>query len=143
MDWTIAVWVAGVVVFVVLEAVTYQLVSIWFALGAVAGMIARIAGADFTVQFAIFLAVSALSLVCLCPVSKKLIKHSRVQTNVDSLIGEDVLILSDTNKIEGTGKVGGMVWSVRSCDGQKIQKGETAAVTSIEGVKLIVKRKED
>lgn len=142
MDYAVIIWLLGIIVFVVLEAVTYQMVSIWFALGAVGGLIASLAGGNFTVQFVLFLVLSAIFIVCLRPFSKKLIKNKKVNTNIDSLYGKDVLILSDTNALEGTGKVDGMVWTVRSIDGQNITKGTTAKVEKIEGVKLIVKRKE-
>ena len=33
------IWILGIIAFIILEAVTYQLVSIWFAIGALGGMI--------------------------------------------------------------------------------------------------------
>ena len=34
------IWILGIIAFIILETVTYQLVSIWFAIGALGGMIA-------------------------------------------------------------------------------------------------------
>ena len=31
------IWILGIIAFIILEAVTYQLVSIWFAIGALGG----------------------------------------------------------------------------------------------------------
>lgn len=145
MDTTmILIWIAGIVAFIVLEAVTYQLVSVWFALGAIFAVIAMAAGADFTVQMIIFIAVSGICLLCLRPVSKKLLKNESERTNADSLIGKEVIITKEINNLisAGEGKVNGMTWTLRSEDNSVIGEGETAVVTAIEGVKLIVKRKD-
>lgn len=145
MDTTmILIWIAGIVAFIVLEAVTYQLVSVWFALGAIFAVIAMAAGADFTVQMIIFIAISGICLLCLRPVSKKLLKNESERTNADSLIGKEVIITKEINNLisAGEGKVNGMTWTLRSEDNSVIGEGETAVVTAIEGVKLIVKRKD-
>lgn len=144
MDATVWVWLAGIIVFIVLEAVTYQIVSIWFALGAVGGLIAKAAGASFTVQMAIFITISVICLLCLRPLSRKLLKNKKENTNVDSLLGKEVLVTKEVNNLLGTGegKVGGMVWTIRSADNEIIPEGETVICEKVEGVKLIVKRKE-
>lgn len=140
---SVIMWFAAVVAFVVLEAVSYQLVSIWFALGAVGGLIAKMAGASFNVQMAVFLAVSVVCLVSLRPLSKRLVKHEETKTNAESLIGQDVLITKavDNSRETGEGKINGMTWTVRSADGTYIAENEIAVAEEIKGVKLIVKRK--
>lgn len=144
MDTMAWIWLAGIIVFIILEAVTYQIVSIWFALGAVGGLIAKAAGADFTVQMVIFIAISVICLLCLRPLSKKLLKNKKENTNVDSLLGREVLVTKEVNNLHGTGegRVGGMVWTIRSADNAVIPEGETVICEKVEGVKLIVKRKE-
>lgn len=144
MDTLTWIWLAGIVVFVILEAVTYQIVSIWFALGAVCAVISQAAGADFKLQMIIFIAASGIFLLCLRPISRKLLKNKTEKTNVDSLIGKEVLVTKEVNNIlaSGEGKVSGAVWTIRSEDNSVIHEGETAIATAVEGVKLIVKRKE-
>ena len=75
----------------------------------------------------------------------KFFKPRNVETNAQSLVGKEVLITSDVDKIRGLGegKVDGKVWTVRSIDNSHVLKGETAVIEKIEGVKLIVKRKDD
>lgn len=51
------IWILGIIAFIILEAVTYQLVSIWFAIGALGGMIAAFSGVNFYVQMAVFLSL--------------------------------------------------------------------------------------
>ena len=60
MDTITWIWLLGLLVFVVLEAVTYQIVSVWFALGAAGALIAKAVGADFTIQIIVFIAVSGI-----------------------------------------------------------------------------------
>lgn len=145
MDTITWIWLLGLVVFVVLEAVTYQIVSVWFALGAAAALIAKAVGADFTIQIIVFIAVSGICLLCLRPISKKLIRNKTEATNVDSLIGADAIVTADINNLKGNGKgkINGMTWTMRTAGGEEIKEGETVTVLKVEGVKLIVKRKED
>ena len=135
-------WLAGIVAFIILEAVTYRLISLWFVIGAIGGLIAAMCGVDFYVQMAVFLAISILLLILLRPVSMKLIKKQDFKSNADSLIGKSILVTQEVNNIKGTGqgKVNGMVWTVRSETDETIAAGELAEIKRIEGVKLIVKK---
>lgn len=135
------IWILAVVAFVILEAVTYQLVSIWFVFGAVSGMIAAVCGANFYIQMAVFIIVSLIFLAVLRPVSMKLVKRQDFKTNADGLLGENVLITQEVSNIKGTGqgKVNGMVWTVRSDDDETVPVGTVAEIKRIEGVKLIIK----
>ncbi|MCD8180544.1 MAG: NfeD family protein [Firmicutes bacterium] len=144
MEMTAVIWLAGIAVFAILEALTYQIVSVWFALGAVGGLTAAILGAQFNVQITVFLIISVVCLICLRPLSRKLIKTKKEKTNVDSLIGKEVLITEDVNNLlgNGAGKINGLTWSVKSADNSQIAANETAVVEGIAGVKLVVKRKE-
>lgn len=139
------IWILGIVAFIVLEGVSYQLISVWFAIGAAGGLIAYAMGANFTVQLTIFIAVSAVCIICLRPLSRKLLKGKETKTNVDALIGREVLVTKEVNNLrgEGEGKVGGMTWTLRSQGGETISEGETVICEKVEGVKLIVRRMEE
>ena len=56
-------WLIAIVVFIVAEAATVTLVSVWFIGGAVCALVAAILGAGLGVQLAVFLVVSAALLV--------------------------------------------------------------------------------
>lgn len=143
MEMTALIWLAGIAAFVILEALTYQIVSIWFALGAVGGLTAAILGAQFNIQITVFLIISVVFLICLRPLSRKLIKTKKEKTNVDSLIGKEVLITEEVDNLlgKGTGKINGLTWSVKSADNSFIAANETAVVERITGVNLVVKKK--
>ena len=137
------IWITAVIVFGVLEAATYQLVSVWFAIGAVGGLIAKLLGFDFAIQMTVFLILSILSLCCLRPISMKWLKPKITKTNIDILAGQEILITETVDNINGRGKgkVNGMTWTVRSADNSVIPEDSLAIVEKVEGVKLIVKMK--
>lgn len=138
-----AVWLAAMIVLLVIEAVVPGLISIWFAIGALAALLAALIGAPIWLQGAWFLLVSVASLALTRPLVKKYI-NSRVQpTNADILIGKECMVTKDVDNVLGTGEatVSGRTWTVRSAGGEKIPAGSTATVVRIEGVKLIVSLK--
>ncbi|MGN0683812.1 MAG: NfeD family protein, partial [Oscillospiraceae bacterium] len=94
------IWLTAIVAFIILEAVTYQIVSIWFVFGAIGGMITYLLGADFYVQLIVFIAVSAILLSILRPLSMKLVKRQDFKTNSDSLIGKNILITQEVSNIK-------------------------------------------
>lgn len=132
------VWLILFVAFVVLEAVTYQMISTWFAIGAVFSALCSSFGAGVGVQIGVFLVVSAISLLALRPFSVRMLKGKEEKTNTDALVGQLVVITEDTDSVNGKGKIQGMEWSVRSEDGCVIKAGDKAIVKKISGVKLIV-----
>ena len=74
-------------------------------------------------------------------VSKVLQKD--IKTNSDSLINNEILVLKPTKKhLVGEGKIRDITWSIITDDEEIINEGDYAIITSIEGNKLHVKRKE-
>lgn len=133
------VWLIMIVAFIVLEAVTYQMVSVWFIAGAIGGLIAKMSGAPLWLQMTIFIAVSIILLIAFRPFALKRLKTD-CKTNADAAIGRKIIITKEVNNMKGTGeaKLDGLIWSVRSEDDIIIPEGETAEIKKIEGVKLIV-----
>lgn len=146
IDGLLILWVVLLVVFVVLEAVTVQLVSIWFAIGCVAGAVANLCGASQLVQIIVVLAVSLVCLIATKPLVKKITKKEKVQpTNADRLIGQSAVILEAVDNIHETGsvKINGVEWNVRSADDSKIESGSIVKIINIEGSKLIVAKEKE
>lgn len=135
------IWFIAVVVFLLLEGATYQLVSVYLAIGAVGGLVTYILGFGFAAQMTVFLVLSVLLLCLLRPISLRMMKDKKLKTNAESLIGEKVYITKEVNNIAGSGegKINGALWTVRSADGNVIPKDTVAVVEKIEGVKLIAK----
>lgn len=136
------IWLAAIIAFIIIEACTYQIVSIWFVFGAIGGMIACLCGLEFYVQMIIFAVVSGIMLIVLRPLSMKLVKKQDFKSNVNDLVGKRVLVTEDVSNIKscGQGKINGMVWTLRGVDDTVILKGEIVTVERVEGVKLIVRK---
>lgn len=134
-------WIVLLVVFVIIEAVTPQLVTIWFALGSAAALVANLFNAPEWAQWLIFIAVSVVAVFGTRPFVKKITKQKSQPTNADRSIGETAVVTEEIDNIMGKGAVSlnGLEWTARSEDGSVIPKDAKVTVTKIEGVKLIVK----
>lgn len=140
IDMTV-VWLVAMIILLIIEGVVPGLVSIWFALGALAALVSALFGAPIWLQVVWFFLVSIISLALTRPLAKKYV-NSRVQpTNADAVIGKDCIVVEDIDNILGVGAVvvGGKTWSARSVDENvKPKKGEMVKALRIDGVKLIV-----
>lgn len=133
-------WLALFVVFLIVEANTVALMSIWFASGALVAMIASLLGAEIWLQAVLFLVVSAVLLACLRPLVRKRFKPGITRTNVDALIGSQGYVTAAIDNLTACGqvKLNGMEWSARSTNGENIPEGTLVRVDKIEGVKAFV-----
>lgn len=133
-------WLAAFIVFAIGEAVTVGLVSVWFAVGALAALFAAALGAGLWLQIAVFLGVSALALALFKPLSSKLLKPKMSATNADRVIGSPALVTETINNAQAQGqvRVKGQIWSARSAQDVVIPAGTDVTVLRIEGVKVIV-----
>lgn len=137
------VWMALVIAFIIGELVSVGLTSIWFAAGALVALIASIFGAPFPVQAGLFLVVSLALLAATRPWAQRYLNSKVQRTNADSLVGEIIRIEERVNNMDQTGMavVRGQEWTVRACnDNETIEKGQSAKVVQISGVKLMVEK---
>ena len=138
---TIAFWVAALVVFLIVEAVTAGLVSIWFVFGSLVALICAALGAAVWLQIFWFVIVSVATLVLTRPLVKRYVDSRSVATNADRSIGRAAVVTERIDNLAATGavKLDGVVWTARSTDDAvAIEAGERVTVRAIEGVKLIV-----
>ena len=137
-------WLILMIGMVVLELSTAQMVSIWFAIGALGALIATYLGAEIWLQIIIFLVVSGIALVATRPFVKKLTAGKKVPTNADRYVGRKGVVTATVDNQQGVGlvKIEGSVWSARSVSGEVLPAGEQVVVERIEGVKLMVQRAE-
>ncbi len=140
---TIAFWVAALVVFLIVEAVTAGLVSIWFVFGSLVALICAALGAAVWLQIFWFVIVSVATLVLTRPLVKRYVDSRSIATNADRSIGRAAVVTERIDNLAATGAVNldGVVWTARSTDDAvAIEAGERVTVRAIEGVKLIVER---
>ena len=134
------IWLVLLIVFLIVEAATVVMISLWFAGGALAALIASLLGTPLWLQIALFLLVSAGLLGCLRGVAKKHFTPRLARTNVDAIIGSRGYVTADIDNISATGtvKLGAMEWTARSSSGAPLAKGALIKVDRIEGVKVFV-----
>lgn len=132
-------WFIAFVILLVIELVTVNLVTIWFAIGAVAAIITTIFTDSILIQCIVFTVVSVISLLITKPLIKKFKKFEVEPTNSDRVIGKigEVTQKIGRNKY-GEVKVYGNTWTASSK--QVINVGERVKVLSIDGVKLVVEK---
>ena len=132
-------WFIAFVVLLVIELVTVNLVTIWFAIGAVAAIITTIFTDSILIQSIVFVVVSVIALLITKPLIKRFKKFEVEPTNSDRVIGKvgEVTQKIGRNKY-GEVKVYGNTWTASSK--QVINVGERVKVLSIDGVKLVVEK---
>lgn len=138
---TIIFWVVALVVFLIVEAVTAGLVSIWFVFGSLVALICAALGAAIWLQIVWFAVVSVATLVLTRPLVKRYVDSRSVATNADRNIGRTAVVTERIDNLAATGAVqlAGVIWTARSTDDAvAIEPGTHVTVRAIEGVKLIV-----
>lgn len=134
------VWTIVMVVAIVVEALTVDLVSIWFAVGAGVALVTELMGLSQTIQIVLFAVVSIVCILVTRPLSKKYLRTNIIKTNLDRVIGEHCLVTETITPDEnGEVKVMGQLWMASSVDNVVIEKGQQAEVVAIEGSHVIVK----
>ena len=133
-------WLAALVIFAVAEAVTVNLISIWFAGGALAALIAAGLSAPLWLQIVLFLVVSGVLLALVAPWARKASRVNSVATNADRHIGRQALVTEEINNLQESGaiRLDGVIWTARSESGEVIPAGTTITVKRIAGVKAYV-----
>ena len=138
------VWLIAMIVLLVVEGLVPGLISIWFALGALAALLAAALHAPLWLQLLWFIVVSVASLALTRPLVKKYVNSRVKPTNADMILGKDCVVTERIDNLRGTGAaaVAGKTWTARmEQEGQCAEVGEVLSILRIEGVKLIVRKK--
>ena len=99
-------WGILLVVSVVAEVCTQQLVSIWFAAGALVACFAALFGASALVQVILFLAVSIILLILTRPILKRVMRFHIQDTNLKQDLGKYATVIQAIDPMKGTGRHG-------------------------------------
>lgn len=136
-----AVWLILLVILVAGEAITVGLTFIWFAVGAMGGLLTAVLGGPVWLQVVVFLLLSALTLVLVRPAAARLLTPGLSPTNADRVLSQIALVTEEIDNIAETGQVKlfGQVWTARSENGEVIPVQTRVRILRIEGVKVFVK----
>ena len=110
------IWLGIVALFLVIEAATVGLTTIWFAGGALIAAIAAWIGAGEAVQWILFIAVSLVLLIFTRPVAVRYMNKDVEKTNVERLMGQKAVVIQEIDNLNQTGliRVGDVEWMART-----------------------------
>lgn len=134
-------WIAIAIIAAILEGCTVQLVSIWFAVSAVASAITAVFTDNLMIQISVFVVVAIVCVAIARPLARRFKnRHGDVPTNYDRYIGKIAEVIVDINNLESVGqvKVEGSIWSAKSTTNDILPVGTKVKVEAIEGVKMVV-----
>jgi membrane protein implicated in regulation of membrane protease activity len=136
--WLIVAFVLGA-----LEIANTALVLLMLAGGALAAMVAALAGASFMTQVIVGV-ITSLALLALLrpPLIRYLHSGPTLENGAAALVGSKALVLEDvSSNVPGRVKIGGDVWTARPAhDNELIEAGASVQVDSIKGAIAYVLR---
>lgn len=137
--WQFWLIVAGICL--VIEIATVGFLVFWFGIGALFAMITSFFTDNLIIQTVVFILSSTVLLFFTRPFVNKFSPKEKVKTNAFSIIGKKGIVTQTINPITGEGqvKVGSEVWSAKSYEDVKIEKGLEVEVLDIDGVKAVVR----
>lgn len=138
----VSIWIGVTILAVIIELVTDDLTSIWFAIGAFVSLIISIFTNNYIVQIAVFILLSVLLMLFIKPLlANRYGKRDTIPTNADRVIGK---VGKCTQHIDrenyGEVKVDGKIWTAAAYEDETIEVDDEVEILGIDGVKLIVRR---
>lgn len=142
-DYMIWIWLALFVVTFLIEIFSLDLVSIWFALSSLLGLLLSIFdGIPFYIEIIIVLLFAVILLIATRPLVRKLMKNQERKTNADSLIGITVRLIEDVSLDSAVAvKINGITYTAVSANGESdLKKGDLVKIIALKGNKVVVKK---
>lgn len=138
----ILLWLAVVVVAIIIEIETVQIISVWFAASALVTMILAAFNCPLEIQLIVFVLLSAVLFILSRPIVKKLNKGKSENSTVESMIGEKVVVTKEI-KVGETGEIKAKYdryTAIAPCETTNIPVDTLCVIKEIRGNKVIVER---
>lgn len=136
-------WVWGIVtaVALIIEFLTADLITVWFAAGGLVTLLVVALARDLPLvwQLVIFVGVSVTLLLCTRKICLKLLRSNNIKTNTEALIGIKFVV----EKVEQDytyHKINGVSWRVYAIDGEQLKEGCEVEICELQGNKLFAKK---
>ena len=135
------IWLGVMVISLIIELCTMEVVSIWFTFGAIIPFVLEVLGVALEWQLVAFVILSSILIASLRKITKNfLLRNSEGKTNLETIIGKKYkLIESISTESNGAIKINGVIWTAMCEDDKTINAGEFVEVVKISGNKIIVK----
>lgn len=138
------IWLGIIVVAIIVEIITTDLVSIWFAAGGTVALIAQLFNLSSTIQIILFVIVTTVTIIIIRPIAKKYLRTNTEKTNYDRVIGQHGLVTKTiTADTKGEVKVMSTSWLATSINNDTINEGDYCEIMAIEGAHLVVAKIEE
>ncbi|HZK20202.1 MAG TPA: NfeD family protein [Treponemataceae bacterium] len=137
-------WFFAAVFFVIIEAATLGLTTVWFALGSLAMIFFSKFPIPIGFQLLLFLIISSMLLIFTRPTALKHFKNGKVKTNADSLIGRTAIVTKPiTDLKKGEVIIDKMPWLATADStvqdvSSSLRKDTNVVITNIIGATLEV-----
>lgn len=138
--WMWIIWLGIFILAIVIETLGTDLVSIWFAAGALIALIISFTGCAWWIQIIVFAAVSVVSILCLRPLIHKYMRNNIVRTNIDQMIHSKGVMKERYDILHhGEVVVNGVTWTaIAQKEKDVLEPGDIVEVVGVTGNKLIV-----
>jgi membrane protein implicated in regulation of membrane protease activity len=110
------------------------------AIAATAAAIVALAGGGVALQWIVFTALSAASLLVLRPIARRHLRTPmQLRTGTAALVGSPAVVIDRVDRDGGSVKLAGEIWSARSYDEDHVfEPGTRVEVLKIEGATALV-----
>ena len=134
------IWLGVIVVSMVVETLTMEMVSVWFILGGLVALIMAGCGVSVVYQVVVAIAISFVCMFSLRKIALKLLKKDDQKTNMDRTLGQKTKLLQPiTEDGYGTVKVNDVIYNAKTEDGSFVEAGKEVELLRLDGNKYIVK----
>ena len=131
------IWLSIIILLAIAEAMTINLVTIWYVASGIVALILSFFIDNFTIQFAVFTLLGTFLLITTRQFLQTFLNTKNVKTNLDRIIGMNGIVVEEINKNNnGAVKVDGKVWTAYA--DKKIKVDSTVKVLEINSSKIKV-----
>ena len=131
------IWLAIIILLAIAEAMTINLVTIWYVASGIVALIFSFFIDNFTIQFAVFTLLGTFLLITTRQFLQTFLNTKNVKTNLDRIIGMNGIVVEEINRNNnGAVKVDGKVWTAYA--DKKIKVDSTVKVLEINSSKIKV-----
>ena len=136
-----AMWLLLCALCLIIEIFTVSFLLFFPGIGAFLAFLVSLFCDSLIIQVGVFIISTTLLIIFIRPIFRKFIKTKYVPTNSDGLINKTGIVLKEIVGPNGIGqiKVQGEIWSAICNEEITFKVDDTVTVTSIDGVKLVVK----
>lgn len=133
------IWMVSFIVLTLIEIFTINLVTIWFAIGALVSFFISLCTENIGLQILVFIVISLITLLFTKKAVNKIKDKEMVPTNLDRVIGQIGIVTENIKPLEpGEVKVDGKKWTAIA--DEEIDINDEVKILSINGVKLKVEK---